>query len=192
MNSIFSPFFCYLKKMLICIVFALQNFYQATLKISEKYRVFERRCFFLPFLLFYISLCHFERWKKKQSRQTVVIVPRKQVPNNHATVSDFLGCEDSREKEHCVNRRERREREPKGLVTKVTVPTASSRKAKCAASQLAHFLPYSSIQCGLKIKHFFSIKSILRNLEEFWSCHGDNLIGFHVSSTQHALFLYTK
>lgn len=80
-----------------------------------------------------------ERKKKgeKRSRRTVVIVSRKQVPNNRVTVGDFLGREDPRGKEHRVAGRRRRRwrrwrrrgREPKGLVAEVTVPTASSRKA---------------------------------------------------------------
>jgi len=111
--------------------------------ILPKYQKIQEILFSLVFLSF--SICHFLKIKRR-SRQTVVIVFRKRVPNNRVTVSDFLGREDPRGKEHHVDGRQRRKREPKGFVAEVTVPTASSRKANCGRP--AHFVVFGYTMCS--------------------------------------------
>lgn len=179
--------------MLICFAFCVANFIKPRLKCPKN---IGKVLLFSAFFLSLISQSSFWQMKKKQSRQTVVIVSRKQVPNNRVIISDFLGCE-YREKRNIVwiggreeRRGERRAREPKGLVAKVTVPTASWRKAKCAASQLAHFSPCSKYTVWLaKSARFLSIRNISRNLDNF-----DFLttIRFHVSSTRSTLYDFIR
>jgi len=83
------------------------------------------------FLSFFLSLSRHKTPREIISPKNCRnCLSRKRVPNNRVTVTDFLGRGDPRGEEHHANAwRWRGEREPKGPVAEVTVPTASSRKA---------------------------------------------------------------